>query len=73
MEQIPLEDKSKHLGHREAVKDSQHDFTNGKLYMTDLEAALEYSGVAALVNSGKAMDVIYLGFSNSTGLGLPAL
>jgi len=51
------------MENEEVTGDSQHGFTRSKLCLTNLVAF--HKGVTALVDKGRAADVIYLDLSNA--------
>ena len=58
MEQLVLGAISEQLEEEKVIRNSQHGFTKGKSYLTNLVAF--YDGITSWVDAGRAVDVIYL-------------
>ncbi|CAM5114249.1 unnamed protein product [Eretmochelys imbricata] len=63
MEQVLKESILKHLEERKVIRNSQHGFTKGKSYLTNLIAF--YDEITGSMDEGKAVDVLFLDFSKA--------
>ncbi|GAB0188215.1 mitochondrial enolase superfamily member 1 [Grus japonensis] len=63
MEQIILNAITWHIQDNPVIRPSQHGFMKGRSCLTNLISF--YDKVTRLVDEGKAVDVVYLGFSNA--------
>ncbi|CAM4575936.1 unnamed protein product [Lepidochelys kempii] len=63
MEQVLKESILKHLEERKVIRNSQHGFTKGKSYLTNLIAF--YDEITGSVDEGKAVNMLFLDFSKA--------
>ncbi|KAK4831120.1 hypothetical protein QYF61_015423 [Mycteria americana] len=63
MEQIILSAITRHVEDNQGIKPSQHGFRKGRSCLTNLISF--YDKVTCLMDEGKAVDVVYLGFSKA--------
>ncbi|GAB0209103.1 mitochondrial enolase superfamily member 1 [Grus japonensis] len=62
-EQIILETTSRHMKDKKIIRNSQHEFTTGKLCLTNFINF--YDEMTGLVDEGRAVDIVYLDFSKA--------
>jgi len=63
MEQFILSALTGHVKDSQGIRPSQHRFMKGRCCLTNLISS--YDQVTALVDKGKAVDVVYLDFSKA--------
>jgi len=63
MEQLMLEVIIKQVEEKKVIKSSQHGFTRGKSFLTNLIAF--YGGMTGWIDEGRAVGVVYLDFSKA--------
>jgi len=63
MEQLILEVIIKQVEEKKVIRSSQHGFTKGKSFLTNLIAF--YNGTTGCVGEGRAVGVVYLDFSKA--------
>jgi len=63
MGQLILEAIMKQVEEKKVIRSSQHGFTKGKSCLTNMIAF--YDGMSGWVDEGRAVDVVYLNFSNA--------
>ncbi|GAB0177390.1 mitochondrial enolase superfamily member 1 [Grus japonensis] len=63
MEQLILVTISRHMKDKKVTGSSQHGFTKGKSYLTDLINF--YDEMTSLVDKGKTVNIVYLDLSKA--------
>jgi len=63
MKQIILESVSRHMKDKKVIRSSQHALSKGKSCLTNLRTF--YNEKTGMANEGRAVNVVYLDFSNA--------